>query len=65
MGAELLEPIPVFSMPLHAIQVEVPALQFDIRSLPQNGRLRGHFGRKIVKGPSGPYIQNSSMADST
>jgi len=32
MGAELLEPIPVFSMRPQAIQVEVPALQFDLRS---------------------------------
>lgn len=32
MGAELLELIPVFSMGQQAIQVEVPALQFDLRS---------------------------------
>jgi hypothetical protein len=32
MGAELLEPVPVFSMRPQAIQIEVAALQFDLRS---------------------------------
>ncbi len=32
MGAESLESIPVFSMRPQAIQGEVPALQFDLRS---------------------------------
>ena len=31
MGADLLEPFPVFSMRPQAIQVEVPASRFDLR----------------------------------